>query len=1002
MRKSSRSNTTRLAFLIGLGFTLAALGVSTTQLGARLDRYALDLHFRWVGGISPDDRIVLIDIDDAALADMPEWPWPRRRFAQLVAVLDELDARAIGLDLVFSEPAMPRVAGLPASDEAQGESGARFSKESLWATVINDDAELACALKNAGRVYIGAVADFSVTGTGGVVTEDQSRLRDGAVQRKPHPKGSAAPGDDEALLSATIAQVSARLVEEFGRTQREMIEAWDGPGDQVDLIPKAFVKAKRMAARRLARLFLTNKPQGQLDDFLRRVLPRERWDADSPDRETLERAWHEELAWRAMSEGLPEVSSAAPRRFPAATGLIAPVEELIEASAGVGLVSYIPDPVDGRLRTVPLCGVVRGRVVPHLGTRIAADILQSDPCERAQQQDRDAGSTSKQPPVDARGETLIYWTRPSGAAMWLDVFTHVPVTRLLEVALNREAIENNDVRLRVAWAGLVARRHKETIAAYNDYVRLVNERLILERHKRECSGEESDLDARIASLAGRIAEVESEAAVWLRRMYRDWQQTEPISEQEREERDRILALYASLIEGALADALAATNEQLRRRNEALLTELRPLIAGRVCLVGYTASAQADMVATPVFERMPGVMAHSNVINMLLQGAFVRRAGPWTAVVFSLVAGLVVSWIAARRGALNSLLLALLVGVLLLAGGAVSFRFFDYYAATAPALIAVILPWGAVTVFRQFTEERARRDFERALSLYTSPAVAARIAERSDRRDLAPRLAEVTCFFSDLQGFTRLSEALGPARTRDVLNPFLEGVAHALAHRGGLVNKFMGDGVFAFFNAPILPCADHAQAACDAAIESVRCLAARERGGDAQTAERPLVVRIGLASGPVFVGDYGSDAKLDYTCIGDTVNVASRLEQLNKLFGTTILVNEACRRGAGESFAFRPIGLISVSGRTEPVSVYELRGIVRSLDERTVRFDEAFARLVGAFQSGALAACRAALDECRDINPADRVLAHYRKAIEAWRDSDLPADWRGVLDAASHV
>jgi len=630
---------------------------------------------------------------------------------------------------------------------------------------------------------------------------------------------------------------------------------------------------------------------------------------------------------------------------------------------------------------------------------IAADVLGIEPCSIMTQSDPGGSAPGLVAPVDAGGQTLINWTRTPGVRTWSDVFRHIPVARILEIALNRQAIEENRIRPRLEWGKLVALRHKETIASYNDYARLVNERLYLERQAETTEVLRSDHDQRIAKLDEAIASIESQAAVWLRRMHSEWGKTTPVNDEERAQRVQIYRMYSELIDGALERRLDAANARLDERNQGLISELQPQIADRICLVGYTASAQADMVSTPVFDRMPGVMAHANVINMVLTGAYVQRLAWWANGLVMVLAGLCASWFASRRGAVTSLLMAAGTGALLLLGGTTCFRFLDTYVATIPALLAIVIPWGGVTVFRQLTEERARRDFERALSLYVSPAVAARIAERSDRSDLAPQPAQVTCFFSDLQGFTRLSERLGPERTRDVLNPYFESLARALHTHGGLVNKFIGDGVFGFFNAPILPCANHAAAACASALEAVRRISATGVSTGHNTKRERLVVRIGLASGAAFVGDYGSDAKLDYTCIGDTVNVASRLEGLNKALGTTILVNDACREQAGDEFAYRPVGLVQLAGRTEPASVFELRGLVSLMTTDEARFDRAFARLVLAYQAGDISPCRAAMAECRDINPEDRVLDLYERGLSLLDSPDRPEDWRGTVDVS---
>jgi len=132
------------------------------------------------------------------------------------------------------------------------------------------------------------------------------------------------------------------------------------------------------------------------------------------------------------------------------------------------------------------------------------------------------------------------------------------------------------------------------------------------------------------------------------------------------------------------------------------------------------------------------------------------------------------------------------------------------------------------------------------------------------------------------------------------------MSRVLVAHHAIINKFMGDGIFAFFNAPIWPCADHSVSACACALASADALRELNRQRAAAADGEPLVMRIGISTGEVFVGDYGSDTKLDYTCIGDTVNLAARLEEANKTRGTTILVDDACRQDAGDRFKFRSL------------------------------------------------------------------------------------------------
>jgi adenylate cyclase len=351
--------------------------------------------------------------------------------------------------------------------------------------------------------------------------------------------------------------------------------------------------------------------------------------------------------------------------------------------------------------------------------------------------------------------------------------------------------------------------------------------------------------------------------------------------------------------------------------------------------------------------MPGVMAHANILNMVLQNRPAVRGSTWLNILIILLGGITITGVTSVRSPLFSVASLLVLVVVMLGVGGLVFRSFTYHFASIVAVTDVCVVWACVTAYRQFTEERARRQFQRALAQYTSPAVAARIAGKASVRDLAPQPASVTCFFSDLRGFTQLSERLGAERTRLVLNPYLGTMSRVLVEHNAIINKFMGDGIFAFFNAPIWPCASHSEAACACALACQTALGELNRrfaclpqfvgsavrtdafestrdgphgGPYALPDSEPLAMRIGIASGEVFVGDYGSDTKLDYTCIGDAVNLAARLEEANKALGTTILVDDACRGGAGDRFEFRSLGRIEVAGKTHPVEVHELLGL----------------------------------------------------------------------------
>jgi adenylate cyclase len=344
---------------------------------------------------------------------------------------------------------------------------------------------------------------------------------------------------------------------------------------------------------------------------------------------------------------------------------------------------------------------------------------------------------------------------------------------------------------------------------------------------------------------------------------------------------------------------------------------------------------------------------------------------------------------------------IVLALVVLGAGAFVFARWTVHAATLVTVTQMGLVWGCVTVYRQLVEERRRRRMQRALAQYTSPAVAARITSGATAVDLAPQPARVTCFFSDLVGFTPLSEQLGARRTQVLLNRYLREMSGVLVAHGAIVNKFMGDGIFAFFNGPIWPCDRHAEAACACALAARAALTELNRGRTAvdrhqASGEVALEMRIGLATGEVFVGDYGSDAKLDYTCIGDAVNLASRLEQANKVLGTRVLVDETTCLDAGAPFVFRSLGRIEVPGKIQAVEVRELVGSRGSVGESTLDHARRTEQAIRHYQACAWDRCIAELEACRQAGLDDGVTQHYERAAAKYRESPPPADWNGAI------
>ncbi len=212
--------------------------------------------------------------------------------------------------------------------------------------------------------------------------------------------------------------------------------------------------------------------------------------------------------------------------------------------------------------------------------------------------------------------------------------------------------------------------------------------------------------------------------------------------------------------------------------------------------------------------------------------------------------------------------------------------------------------------------REREKIRETFGRYVDESVAATILRRQGEGARSGETGEATILFTDIAGFTTIAEYLTPAELVGALNDYLETVLEPIRARGGVVNTFIGDGLFASFNMP-LACEDHAAAAVGAAIDIQRAVGSRTFGDQGVA----LATRIGISTGHVIGGDVGTGRRTSFTLLGDTVNLAARLEELNKQHSTRILVSQSTREACGERFDFRPLGSVAVRGRSETIEIF---------------------------------------------------------------------------------
>ena len=445
--------------------------------------------------------------------------------------------------------------------------------------------------------------------------------------------------------------------------------------------------------------------------------------------------------------------------------------------------------------------------------------------------------------------------------------------------------------------------------------------------------------------------------------------------------------------------LAAVNRDLNAelvRHRALL--LRKF-EGKIVLVGSVATGEAgarDFVATPSSKLTPGVMVHRNTLNTILQGAFVYRPPRVLEIAAVILLGALMTVVAAHsRPLVSGIVLGVLV-VVTVGANLLLFGYSHYWFALVSLVGAVAGSFTAVTFYRQITEGRDRRRITARFKQYVSPTVVDRIVSSGKGFTFAGEKRELTCYFSDLAGFTTVSERLGPEKTVKVLNIYLDRMTEVLDRYDATINKFEGDGVFAFFGAPVdLP--GHAQLACQAALAGQQALTDLVRQQQQENPEWPgLSMRIGLNTGDAVVGDCGSHRRFDYTAIGDTVNLAARLESANKYFGSKLMISETTRRQV-EDIDVRYLGKVRVVGKEIGVGIYELLGPAGAADADQCAYNEMFAAAVEDYQQARFEQAVTAFESCLQRRGDDKAASLYRDTSREYVQVGTRDDFSGCIE-----
>jgi class 3 adenylate cyclase/CHASE2 domain-containing sensor protein len=429
-------------------------------------------------------------------------------------------------------------------------------------------------------------------------------------------------------------------------------------------------------------------------------------------------------------------------------------------------------------------------------------------------------------------------------------------------------------------------------------------------------------------------------------------------------------------------------------NGTLTPAQRKSLKGAIVVIGSTSLGYYDHYPTPFTPNAPGAEFHCNVLDNMLHDDFVRDVPRF----YFLLAIVAMIWLPLFVQVLSAPAGAAIAFVVLAGWWALSwwgFRNHYYFEFIAPS-VALLGSFLGQTIHRMVEENRKRKETEGLFGQYVSPEIVKDLVKNPEKARLGGEKRDMTMLFLDIAHFTTISEKMSPEDLIQFLNKYLSALSQVILDEKGVVGNYIGDCIMAFWNAPVAPAADHRARACLAAIDAQAQMAKLNETLDPSLPEKPAI-RIGINSGFVTVGNTGSQKKLQYTTLGDEVNLSSRLEGANKFFGSAIMCSEATYEGAKDAVEARELGRVRVVGKEAPVRVYELLAKKGRLSPEWARALDAYNRGLDSFKKRQYDQAALAFEEVVKLFPKDGPANLYLSTARDYAAIPPEDSWDGVFN-----
>ncbi len=435
------------------------------------------------------------------------------------------------------------------------------------------------------------------------------------------------------------------------------------------------------------------------------------------------------------------------------------------------------------------------------------------------------------------------------------------------------------------------------------------------------------------------------------------------------------------------DILAAA----RDRNDQFFAQFK----GKVCIIGPTIRSVGDYYTTPVDEASPGYLTHANVYDMIATQNLIHPAASWLQLAILCIVTLAIGLIAHTQRMRTAVLILFAVTLAYAVFAVTMFSAANVWFKAVQTLFASIVCFVAVVAYRATTEGRQRKMVTEMFGRYVDSAVVQTLIDNPSLVKLGGEKREITILFTDIKGFSTISEKVSDEVLVKLLNVYLTEMTNVILRNRGTVDKFIGDAIMAFWGAPLAD-DEAAYRACLSALEMQQRLAQiQPKLGKIAGVE--LHQRVGVNTGMCTVGNMGSERKLNYTAIGDPVNLASRLEGANKQFGTGILISEFTYEKVSQRVLAREVDRVVVVGKSEPVRVYELMDTTdHPVPGQTRQFLVAYGEGIRAYQKRAWDEGIALMEHAMSFAPDDPVCQLYIERMRLYQLTPPGPDWNGVF------